>query len=78
MQTERARLVRGSRDHAAADVAAQRGERARDVTADRIGRFLRLMPAAAADHHGLAAQLGIAQQLDRCVKRIHVQVRDMS
>ena len=34
------------------------------------------MPPAAADHHRLAAQLRIAQQLDRRVERVHVEVGD--
>lgn len=34
------------------------------------------MVAAAADHHWQAFQLGIAQQFDRCIERIHVEMRD--
>jgi len=34
------------------------------------------MAAAAADHDGAAAQLGIAQQLDRREERVHVEVGD--
>ena len=34
--------------------------------------------AAAADHHRAAAQLGPAQQLDRGVEGVHVEVRDQA
>ena len=34
------------------------------------------MPAAAADHHRLPAQFGVAQQLDRRVERVHVEMGD--
>ena len=76
MHAERARLVGGGRDDAAAGVAAQRRELARDAAGHRIARLARLMPAAAADHHRLAAQLRIAQQLDRRVERVHVEMGD--
>ena len=36
------------------------------------------MPAAASDHDGPALELRIAQQLDRRVERIHVEMRDES
>ena len=74
---ERARLVRRSGDHAAAGVAAQRRERPHDVVRQRIDVLGRLMPSPAADDDGLAAQLGIAQQFDGRIERIHVEMRDV-
>ena len=67
VNAERARLVGRGRRDAAADVVAQR----RRTRASASGAA-----PAAADHHGLAAQLRVAQELDRRVERIHVEVRD--
>ena len=65
------RLVGARRDDAAADVVAQRPVRERAV-----GLAPRLVVAAAADDDRAAAQLGIAQQLDRRIERVHVDVGD--
>jgi hypothetical protein len=37
-----------------------------------------LAPAAPADDHRQALELGKSQQLDRCEERIHVEMRDES
>jgi hypothetical protein len=71
VHAEVARRVGGGRDHAAALVVAKRRERARAVGVDH-----RLVAPPAADHHRQPAQLGIAQQLDRCIERVHVEVGD--
>jgi len=55
----------------AAGVAAQRGK-----AQLAVGPGHRLVRAAPADHHRLAAQLRIAQQLDAGIERVHVQMRD--
>ena len=68
---ELARLVSAGRDDAAADVVAQRRELARAV-----GAQPRLARTTAADDHRAAAQLGIAQQLDRRIEGVHVDVGD--
>ena len=75
IHAERARFVGGGRDHAAAGVVAQRRELARVVLADRV--LGRLVAAPAADHERPAAQLGIAQQLDGRIERIHVEMGDV-
>jgi hypothetical protein len=68
---QRAGFVGGRRNHAAAGITAQRSE--------RPGlRFTLRHPPAAADHHRLAAQMRISQQLDRCVKRVHVEMGDVT
>jgi len=38
--------------------------------------FLRLVAAPATDHDGSAAQLRVAQELDRRIERVHVEMRD--
>ena len=76
MQAQRARFVRRRRDDAAPRVATERRERAHDVVRQRVDVFGRLMATAAADDDGFAAQLGIAQELDRRVERIHVEMCD--
>ena len=66
---ESTRFVGGGRNDAAALVSAQRrhsGTRRFGVDAS----------AASADDQRLAAKLRIAQQLDRRIERIHVEVRD--
>jgi len=68
---ELARFVGARRDDAAADVVTQREKAARAV-----GLQQRLAVAAAADHDRQPAQLRIAQQFDRRVERIHVEVSD--
>ena len=64
-------IAAGSSPDVAARVFAQRGKAPRAV-----GLQLRLVASAAADHDWQAAQLGIAQQLDRRVEGVHVEVRD--
>jgi hypothetical protein len=68
---QRPRLVGRGGDHAAPDVVAHPGK-----SAAAVGEQFRLVDAAPADHHRLAAQLGIAQQLDRGIEGVHVQVCD--
>ena len=63
--------VGGGGDHAAALVGGQRGELARAVVAQ-----VRLVAPAAADDHRLPGQLGVAQQLDRRVEGVYVEVGD--
>ena len=71
MHAEVARRVGGGGDHAAAGVAAQRRE-----TQAAVGQAFGLMAPPAADHHRQPAQLRVAQQLDRRVERVHVEVGD--
>jgi hypothetical protein len=71
MHAERARLVGRGGDDTAARVVAQPG-----VAPCAVGQGLGLVPPAAADHHRPAAQVGIAQQLDRRIERVHVEVGD--
>jgi hypothetical protein len=66
---QRARLVGGGGDDAAPDIVAQARKR---VAAVRPRHRLGVAPAA--DDHRQAAQLGIAQQLDGRIKRVHVEV----
>ena len=68
VDAECARLVSGGRRHTATDVVAQRVE--------RCARIPRGGLAATADHHRLAAELGMAQQLDGRIERIHVEMGD--
>ena len=71
MHAEVARRVGGGGDDAAALVRGQRGEAPRAV-----GQQLGLVAPAATDDDGLAEQLGIAQQLDRRIKGVHVEMGD--
>ena len=68
VDAECARLVGGGRRHAATDIIAERAERLRAHPPWRR--------AAAADHHGLAAELRMAQELDGRIERIHVEMGD--
>ena len=63
------RLVGAGGDHAAACIVAQPC-----VLTRAIGARDRLVPPPAADHDRLAAQVGVAQQLDGRVERVHVEV----
>ena len=68
---QRAGFVGRGGDDAAAGIVAQ-AEKAPTA----VGQQLRLLVAAAADHHGQTAQFGVAQELDGCVEGIHVEVSD--
>ena len=77
MQAQRARLVGRGRDDAATGVVAQCRERA-DRSAGAGVHEPRLVPAATTDDDRPADELRIAQQLDRRVEGVHVEMRDQS
>jgi len=68
---QRACFVGGGGDDAAADVVAQACE-----LPAAIRQQQRLLRTAAADHQRLATQFRVAQQIDRGVEGVHVEVRD--
>ena len=78
MRSERPCFVGGRRYDATPHVVAQRFEAPPHCAGCRIDRLFGLVPAAAADDHGLTPQLGIAEELDRRVKRVHVEMRDQA
>ena len=71
VHAEGPRRIGRRRDHAAADVVLQPL-----VPARAPGAGLAALPPAPADHHRLAREFRVAQQLDGGVERIHVEVRD--
>ena len=78
VQAERPRLVGRRGDDAAPDVAAQRRERADRATRGGIDRLHRLMAAPAADDDRPSRELRIAQELDRRIEGVHVEMRDQA
>ena len=70
-KADQAAIVSGGGDDAAADIIAQLV-----ILELAVYPRLGLVPGAAADHHRLAAQLGVAQQLHRRVESVHIQVCD--
>jgi len=73
--TELSRGIGRGRDHAPPGVARQAGKRFERQGGTRRQHGI-LLAAPATDHHGQPLELRIAQQLDRRIKRIHVQVRN--
>ncbi len=70
IHAERARFVSCGRRDSASDVFAQRRE------ALLSGRRVARLAPAAADDDGAAAQFRIAQELDRRIERVHVEMCD--
>ena len=76
MDAERACLVGRRRDHAAARIVGERREAARHRMGDGIDALDGPVRLPTADDDRPAAQFRIAQQLDRRVERVHVEVGD--
>jgi hypothetical protein len=68
---ERARLIGRGGYHAAADVVAQA-----EKASTSVGQEFGLLIATAADDHGQAAQFGVAQEFDRRIEGVHVEMGD--
>jgi hypothetical protein len=68
---ERACFIGGGGDHAAPDVVAEA-----EKASTSVGQTFGLLIATAADDHGQATQFGVAQEFDRRIEGVHVEMGD--